>query len=75
MPRSAICIGDGTWGGHVIEFSKTRDTVREKPLTTAHSMHVGQGSRLVSGPVARTILSPTDSLDVWEAFLAMRWNP
>ncbi|MGC2637473.1 MAG: right-handed parallel beta-helix repeat-containing protein [Acidobacteriaceae bacterium] len=29
MPRAAICIGDGTWGGHVIEFNRTHDTVRE----------------------------------------------
>ncbi len=29
MPRAAICIGDGTWGGHIIEFNHTHDTVRE----------------------------------------------
>ena len=29
MPRAAICIGDGTWGGHVIEFNHIHDTVRE----------------------------------------------
>ena len=29
MPRAAICIGDSTWGGHVIEFNRTHDTVRE----------------------------------------------
>jgi Right handed beta helix region len=29
MPRAAICIGDGTWGGHVIEFNRTHDTVLE----------------------------------------------
>jgi len=29
MPRAAICIGDGTWGGHVIEFNHCHDTVRE----------------------------------------------
>ena len=29
MPRAAICIGDGTWGGHVIEFNDIHDTVRE----------------------------------------------
>jgi Right handed beta helix region len=29
MPRAAICIGDGTWGGHVVEFNETHDTVRE----------------------------------------------
>jgi hypothetical protein len=29
MPRAGICIGDGTWGGHVIEFNHLHDTVRE----------------------------------------------
>lgn len=29
MPRAAICIGDGTWGGHIIEFNQTHDTVLE----------------------------------------------
>lgn len=29
MPRAAICIGDSTWGGHVVEFNHTHDTVLE----------------------------------------------
>ena len=29
MPCSAIFIGDGTWGGHVIEHNDIHDTVRE----------------------------------------------
>jgi hypothetical protein len=29
MPRAGICLGDGTWGGHVIEFNYIHDTVRE----------------------------------------------
>src|SRR6202050_4806141 len=29
MPRAAVCIGDSTWGGHVIEFNRTHDTVLE----------------------------------------------
>jgi hypothetical protein len=29
MPRAGICIGDGTWGGHVIEYNHIYDTVRE----------------------------------------------
>jgi hypothetical protein len=29
MPRAGICIGDGTWGGHVIEFNHIYDAVRE----------------------------------------------
>jgi len=29
MPRACICIGDGTWGGHVIEYNRIHDTCRE----------------------------------------------
>jgi hypothetical protein len=29
IPRAAICINDGTWGGHVIEFNDIHDTVKE----------------------------------------------
>jgi hypothetical protein len=29
MPRAGICIGDGTWGGHVIENNYIHDTCRE----------------------------------------------
>jgi len=29
MPRAAICINDGTWGGHVIEYNDVFDTVKE----------------------------------------------
>lgn len=29
MPRAGICIGDGTWGGHLIEYNHVRGTCRE----------------------------------------------
>jgi hypothetical protein len=29
MPRAGICIGDGTWGGHIIENNYIYDTCRE----------------------------------------------
>jgi hypothetical protein len=29
MPRAGICIGDGTWGGHVIEYNHIYQTCRE----------------------------------------------
>ena len=29
MPRAAICLNDGWGGGHIIEFNKVHDTVRE----------------------------------------------
>jgi hypothetical protein len=45
MPRAGINIGDGCWGGHVIEFCDIFDTVKE-PGTTAHSTH---GAAIVIG--------------------------
>jgi len=29
MPRAGICIGDGTWGGHIVEYNNIYDCVRE----------------------------------------------
>ena len=29
MPRAGICIGDGTWGGHLIEYNHIHETCRE----------------------------------------------
>jgi hypothetical protein len=29
VQRAAICIGDGTWGGHIIEFNHTYNTCQE----------------------------------------------
>ena len=29
IPRAGICINDGPWGGHVIEYNKVHDTCRE----------------------------------------------
>ncbi|WP_079414632.1 right-handed parallel beta-helix repeat-containing protein [Paenibacillus ferrarius] len=29
IPRAAICINDGTWGGHVIEYNDIHNTVQE----------------------------------------------
>ncbi len=29
IPRAGICIGDGTWGGHVIEYNHIHDSCRE----------------------------------------------
>ena len=33
LPRAAICINDGTWGGHIVEYNDIHETVRE---TTDH---------------------------------------
>jgi hypothetical protein len=29
VPRAAVCINDGTWGGHIIEYNDIWETVRE----------------------------------------------
>ena len=29
MPRAGICLGDGTWGGHLIEFNHIYNVIRE----------------------------------------------
>lgn len=29
LPRAGICIGDGTWGGHLIEFNHVHHVIRE----------------------------------------------
>jgi hypothetical protein len=29
MPRAGICIGDGTWGGHIIEYNSIHETCLE----------------------------------------------
>lgn len=29
MPRAGICINDGTWGGHVVEYNRIHDTCLE----------------------------------------------
>ena len=29
LPRAGICLNDGSWGGHVIEYNDVFDTVRE----------------------------------------------
>jgi len=72
LPRAAICIGDGTWGGHIIEFNHIHDTVRETgdhgpfnawgrdkywSLTQSHMTHNIYNS-LVAGPVKEDAMEP-----------------
>jgi hypothetical protein len=72
MPRAGICIGDGTWGGHVIEFNHIYDTVRETgdhgpfnawgrdrfwSLTQSHSGY-GKGRSLEAGNVKIDAMEP-----------------
>jgi len=72
MPRAGICIGDGTWGGHVIEFNHIYDTVRETgdhgpfnawgrerywSLTQSHSSY-SKGRSLEAGDVKIDAMEP-----------------
>jgi len=67
MPRSAICIGDGTWGGHVIEFNQTHDTVLE---TSDHGPFNAWGrDRGWSLAQSHGPYTADRSLDVWEALV------
>jgi GH35 family endo-1,4-beta-xylanase len=72
MPRAGICIGDGTWGGHVIEYNHIHDTVRETgdhgpfnawgrdrywSLTQSHSSY-SRGRSLEAGDVKVDAMEP-----------------
>jgi hypothetical protein len=67
MPRAAICIGDGTWGGHLIEFNRTHDTVLETsdhgPLN-AWGRDRGWCLAQSHGPY-----TADRSIDVWDALV------
>ncbi len=67
MPRAAICIGDGTWGGHVIEYNHTHDTVRE---TSDHGPFNAWGrDRGWALAQSHGTYTQDRSLDVWEALV------
>lgn len=67
MPRAAICIGDGTWGGHVIEYNQTHDTVRE---TSDHGPFNAWGrDRGWALAQSHGTYTADRSLDVWEALV------
>lgn len=67
MPRAAICIGDGTWGGHVIEYNQTHDTVRE---TSDHGPFNAWGrDRGWALAQSHAPYTADRSLDVWEALV------
>jgi hypothetical protein len=67
MPRAAICIGDGTWGGHIIEYNQTHDTVRE---TSDHGPFNAWGrDRGWALAQSHGTYTTDRSLDVWEALV------
>jgi Right handed beta helix region len=67
MPRAGICIGDGTWGGHVIEFNHIHDTVRE---TSDHGPFNSWGrDRAWSLAQSHGPYTADRSLDAWDVLV------
>jgi len=67
LPRAGICIGDGTWGGHIIEYNQTHDTVRE---TSDHGPFNAWGrDRGWALAQSHGTYTTDRSLDVWEALV------
>lgn len=67
MPRAAICLGDGTWGGHVVEFNETHDTVLE---TSDHGPFNAWGrDRGWCLSQSHGPYTVNRSIDVWEALV------
>jgi hypothetical protein len=67
MPRAGICIGDGTWGGHVIEYNHMHDTVRE---TSDHGPFNAWGrDRAWSLAQSHAPYTSGRSLDAWDVLI------
>jgi hypothetical protein len=67
MPRAAICLGDSTWGGHVIEYNRTHDTVRE---TSDHGPFNSWGrDRAWSLAQSHGPYTPDRSIDAWDVLV------
>lgn len=67
MPRAAICIGDSTWGGHVIEFNRTHDTVLE---TSDHGPFNAWGrDRAWSLAQSHAPFTPDRSIDAYDVLV------
>lgn len=67
MPRAAICIGDSTWGGHVVEFNETHDTVLE---TSDHGPFNAWGrDRAWSLAQSHAPYTVDRSIDAWDVLV------
>lgn len=67
LPRAGVCIGDGTWGGHLIAYNQTHDTVRE---TSDHGPFNAWGrDRGWALAQSHGPYTADRSLDVWEALV------
>jgi hypothetical protein len=73
MPRAGICLGDGTWGGHIVEYNHIHNTCRETGdhgpfnawgrdrywcLVQSHS-HLAGAESHSAGPVKIDAMEPT----------------
>jgi hypothetical protein len=67
MPRAAFCIGDATWGGHIVEFNETHDTVRE---TSDHGpLNAWGRDRAWSLAQSHAPYTADRSIDAWDALV------
>jgi len=67
MPRAGICIGDSTWGGHVVEYNETHDTVRE---TSDHGPFNSWGrDRAWSLAQSHAPYTKERSIDAWDVLV------
>jgi len=67
MPRAGICIGDSTWGGHVVEFNETHDTVLE---TSDHGPFNAWGrDRAWSLAESHAPYTHDRSIDAWDVLV------
>jgi hypothetical protein len=67
MPRAGICIGDSTWGGHVIEYNHMHDTVRE---TSDHGPFNAWGrDRAWSLAESHAPYTAERSIDAWDVLI------
>jgi hypothetical protein len=67
MPRAGICIGDGTWGGHVIEYNHIHNTILE---TSDHGPFNSWGrERGWSLAHSHGTLTDDHSIDTWAALV------
>lgn len=67
MPRAGICIGDGTWGGHIVEYNHIHDTVRE---TSDHGPFNAWGrDRAWSLAQSHAPYTTERSVDAWDVLI------
>jgi Right handed beta helix region len=67
MPRAGICIGDGTWGGHIVEYNHIHHTVRE---TSDHGpLNAWGRERQWSLAQSHGTYTVDHSLDAWDVLV------